>query len=230
MFFPEKIISIKDDYKVLEIGPGATPFYRSDVFLELKYQTVEERIAQSGHVGVLQTDKPVFFYDGLIFPFDDKEFDYVICSHVLEHVPDIPLFLNELQRVASRGYMEFPTIYYDYVYNFPEHKMLLMHKENVIFWMPKDQSGMSQFFEIQKLFYRSCELEYFSFINDLKNYFFQGFEWQGELVFKKANSISELAYSAYVLENMERKSPISGMQNGHNKYWFFIKKLIKRLM
>jgi hypothetical protein len=33
---------------VLEIGPGATPHRRSDVFLERKYDTEEELIAQSG--------------------------------------------------------------------------------------------------------------------------------------------------------------------------------------
>jgi len=32
MFFPEKIKNIKKNDYVLEIGPGGTPFNRSDVF------------------------------------------------------------------------------------------------------------------------------------------------------------------------------------------------------
>ena len=42
-------------------------------------------------------------------PFNDKEFDYVICSHVLEHVND-PVFLkNEIERIGKSGYLELPT-------------------------------------------------------------------------------------------------------------------------
>ena len=121
MFFAEKILSIKPSDKVLEIGPGATPYFRSDVFLEKEYETETELIAQSGHVGLLNTDKRVVTYDGFVFPFSNNEFDYVICSHVLEHVENVEMFLKEIQRVAKRGYLEFPTIYYDYIYNFPEH-------------------------------------------------------------------------------------------------------------
>jgi ubiquinone/menaquinone biosynthesis C-methylase UbiE len=42
-------------------------------------------------------------------PFKDKEFDYIIASHVVEHVEDISYFLNELSRVGKRGYIEVPT-------------------------------------------------------------------------------------------------------------------------
>ena len=42
-------------------------------------------------------------------PFKDKEFDFVITSHVLEHVEDPELFLKEIQRVSKSGYIEVPT-------------------------------------------------------------------------------------------------------------------------
>ncbi len=43
-------------------------------------------------------------------PFKDQEFDFVIASHVLEHVEDPKFFLNEIQRVSSKGgYIEVPT-------------------------------------------------------------------------------------------------------------------------
>ena len=38
-------------------------------------------------------------------PFKDKEFDFVIASHVAEHVDDISYFLNELSRVEKKGYI-----------------------------------------------------------------------------------------------------------------------------
>ena len=46
-------------------------------------------------------------------PFKDKEFDFVISSHVIEHVQDVALFIKELERVSSKGYIELPTVLED---------------------------------------------------------------------------------------------------------------------
>ena len=42
-------------------------------------------------------------------PFEDKEFDFVIASHVIEHVDDFEFFIQELERISSKGYIELPT-------------------------------------------------------------------------------------------------------------------------
>ena len=42
-------------------------------------------------------------------PFKDKEFNFVITSHVIEHVADFEFFIKELERVSSKGYIELPT-------------------------------------------------------------------------------------------------------------------------
>ena len=42
-------------------------------------------------------------------PFKDKEFDFVIASHVMEHVSDVEFFISELERVSNQGYIELPT-------------------------------------------------------------------------------------------------------------------------
>ncbi len=51
----------------------------------------------------------VMKYDGQRLPFDDKSFDLVYATHVLEHVPDERGFLSEISRV-SKGliYLEVP--------------------------------------------------------------------------------------------------------------------------
>ena len=46
---------------------------------------------------------------GKKLPFKDKEFDFVITSHVIEHVEDFEFFVKELERISSRGYIELPT-------------------------------------------------------------------------------------------------------------------------
>ena len=195
MFFPERITSIKPTDKVLEVGPGATPYYRSDVFLEKEYETEKELIAQSGHIGILQTDKKFVTYSGNIFPFADKEFDYVICSHVLEHVENADVFLREIQRVGKRGYLEFPTIYYDYLYNFPEHQLFLLYRDGVINWMTKKESGLLDYAIIQKFFLKTCQLGYFEIINSCKDYFFQGFEWADNIKSIKVDNLEKLTYT-----------------------------------
>tara|TARA_Y100000768_G_C23817552_1_gene604889 strand:- start:6 stop:518 length:513 start_codon:yes stop_codon:yes gene_type:complete len=42
-------------------------------------------------------------------PFKDKEFDFIIASHVVEHVEDVSYFLNEIMRIGKKGYIEVPT-------------------------------------------------------------------------------------------------------------------------
>ena len=46
-------------------------------------------------------------------PFKDKEFDFIVASHVIEHVKDVGFFIKELERVSSKGYIELPTILED---------------------------------------------------------------------------------------------------------------------
>ncbi|NNC50948.1 MAG: methyltransferase domain-containing protein [Flaviramulus sp.] len=208
MFFPERIKSIGANDKVLEIGPGATPYFRSDIFLELQYDIEEERIAQSGHVGILDTEKPIVYYDGGKFPFNNNEFDYVICSHVIEHVTDLDVFLSELQRVGKKGYLEFPTVYYDYIYNFPEHNLLILEKNGVLNWMTKEESGLDKFADIQKFFYKTCELGYYETINNFKKYFFQGFEWSINIKSKHVDQIELITYhedSINLIQNQIKK-------------------------
>ena len=48
-----------------------------------------------------------------ILPFKDKEFDFVIASHVIEHVKDVRTFVKELERVSVKGYIELPTMLED---------------------------------------------------------------------------------------------------------------------
>lgn len=185
---------------MLEIGPGATPHSRSDIFLEKRFDTEEELIAQSGHVGLLNTNKKIVFYDGGVFPFKDKEFDYIICSHVLEHVDDIEFFLNELIRVGKKGYLEFPTIYYEYLYNFPEHLNFLLYEERIIKWYSKEKSSLSDFEGIQAFYRETLKRGFNNLIKENESIFVQGFEWFGTIEFAKASKIEDL----FFLKEIER--------------------------
>ena len=145
MFFADRIKSIGQNDRVLEVGPGADPFFRSNVLLELKFDSEAEYHKQLGHSNALVTDKQVVYYDGGKFPFADKEFDYIICSHVLEHVEEIPGFLSEVFRVAKKGYFEFPKVYYEYLYNISAHLNILKFENCILNYMKKKELPFSSF-------------------------------------------------------------------------------------
>lgn len=199
MFFSERIKSIKPGDRVLEVGPGGNPHHRSDVLLDKVFDE-KEWFAQSGNVQPDSKNKKTIFYDGDTFPFKDKEFDYVICSHVLEHVTDIDQFTSELKRVAKAGYIEFPTIYYDYIYNFEVHTTFLLEKEGTIHWMLKSESNFEQYKMIQNFFRATLDVvKYDKMIYDLKEYLFQGFEWFDDFKTKKTDSVNDVCYDLNLL-------------------------------
>jgi len=221
MFYPERICSIKPGDKVLEIGPGATPYHRSDVFLEKQFDSEADLIAQSGLVGLLKTDKPVVTYKGDVFPFADKEFDYVVCSHVLEHVDDVDKFLSEVQRVAKKGYLEYPTVYYDYLYNFKVHTQFLMWRNGVIYWMPKAETSLASFSPVQDLFYKSCMENYHKMTDDFSPYFFQGFEWHDSIRSIRTGKLEDVVYN---IDDVD----FSYLKPANNKAALSVKEKVKR--
>ena len=194
MQLPERVKSISPNDKVLEIGPGGLPHPRADVFLELAYEDKTIAEEQRGHAPELKTKKPIVYYDGSHFPFKDKEFDYIICSHVLEHVPDIEFFLSEIFRVGRKGYLEYPLIYYEYLYNFNAHLNILKFKDSLLYYLKKSDIPLSEFKNVQSLFHQTLTSGYKSFIAELRDYVFEGFEWSEPFSSIKASGISDLVW------------------------------------
>ncbi len=192
MFFPDRIKNIQPGDRVLEIGPGSHPYHRSDVFLELRYEKVEERTAQFGHTQQLDTQKEVVFYDGRVFPFADQTFDYIICSHVLEHVEDVEAFLAEIFRVGRKGYLEYPLAYYDYLYNFEVHLNLLKFDYPVLRYMKKNETSLDTFKPIQTFFLESLNKGYASLIENLLPEFMEGFEWDKPFEIKRTSVLTDV--------------------------------------
>jgi SAM-dependent methyltransferase len=209
MFFQDKIKNIKPSDRVLEIGPGADPHPRSNVLLEKKFGSEAEYAAQFGITQKLTTDKPIIFYEGDRFPFSDKEFDYVICSHVLEHVENVEVFLSEVFRVATKGYFEYPLIYYEYLYNFDVHVNYLKYDEGCLRYMKKSRSGLSEFKPIQGFFYQSLQKGYDQIVRDLVHLLMEGFEWEKPFSIKEVKHISEVCHYQVNLPLREQKAPPS---------------------
>jgi len=178
MFFPDRITGVKPTDKVLDIGPGASPHPRADVLLELRYDDPREYIKQVGHDKPLVTDQKVVFYDGGTFPFADGEFDYVICSHVLEHLPDVPGFLAEVFRVGKRGYCEYPLAYYDLIYNIDAHLNFLKWTPLGLRCMKKASTPLDQFAPLQRLMRGTLAAGHTQLVDQLVGLFMEGFQWE----------------------------------------------------
>ena len=65
--------------------------------------------------------------------FKNKEFDFVISSHVIEHVEDFEFFLKELERISTKGYIELPTRLGD--------NLVFENKTDHIWWFTYDDTN-----------------------------------------------------------------------------------------
>ena len=88
-------------WNILDIGCGYTAHKKANVICDV--QDLSE--FYKGRDFVKLKDKTL--------PFKDNEFDFVITSHVIEHVEDVNFFIKELQRISKKGYIELPTILED---------------------------------------------------------------------------------------------------------------------
>jgi len=104
---------LKESDMVLDLGGWAYPFNRANFVVDI--QPYETR----GFFGSQGGEKEYFNKNTWIIhdlsskeslPFKDKQFDFVICSHILEDIRD-PLWLcSEIIRVGKRGYIEVPSL------------------------------------------------------------------------------------------------------------------------
>ncbi len=99
-------VPVEEHALVLDVGSGDKPSWRADVLLD-GYPD-DPHAGQRSGTGRTRVDRALFDADAAAMPFADGAFDYVICSHVLEHVPDPSAVIAELTRVARAGYIEVP--------------------------------------------------------------------------------------------------------------------------
>lgn len=80
--------------KILEIGPGNTPFPLSTHFVDL----------HPSQPNCVKID-----LDQERLPYEDKEFDFVYCRHVLEDIQNPDFVAREIHRVGKSCFIETPS-------------------------------------------------------------------------------------------------------------------------
>lgn len=116
-----RILENNPTWKILDIGCGYRPHKKATVIADIK--DFSNFYKNKKFIQIKQKN----------LPFKDKEFDFVIASHVIEHIEDFEFFLKELERISNRGYIELPTRLGD--------NLVFENKKDHIWWFNYDDSN-----------------------------------------------------------------------------------------
>ncbi|MES2593305.1 MAG: glycosyltransferase [Bacteroidota bacterium] len=127
-------LPINHEWTVLDVGSGHRPNRRANVLIDNELNETEHR---SGKKANVPSDKKMVVGDALNMPFENKEFDYIIASHIAEHIDDPEQFCKELCRVGKRGYIETPGPVDEFFLNEPFHKWIVSKSDNSLIFTEK---------------------------------------------------------------------------------------------
>jgi len=118
--------SLPDSYKVLDIGGAVAPFQRADYMVDIvPFEEISWH--QQRGVGTPRLTKSNHIQHDICsrepWPFEDKQFDFVFCSHVLEDIRDPLWVCSELIRVSKAGYIEIPSKLYEMTFGLEAKKL-----------------------------------------------------------------------------------------------------------
>ena len=165
--FIDNLLKNNTNWKILDIGCGYTAHEKASVICDVQ------------DLSNFYKDKKFIRLKEKTLPFKDKEFDFVIASHVMEHVEDVDYFIKELERISTKGYIELPTILED----------------NLVFENKKDHLWHMEFDDNENQIQISKKIQYLepvitvSSIKKLSKYFRQSLVielyWENSIEFKK---------------------------------------------
>jgi SAM-dependent methyltransferase len=125
-FAPEKVL-----YDIFSSSPGIQ-YYPCDLF--------PENYKNTGRIKITKVDITDI-------PFDSNQFDFILCNHVLEHVPDDHLAMSELFRVMKNdgfGIFQVPIdynrehTYEDFSITTPEGRIKAFGQHDHVRWYGRD--------------------------------------------------------------------------------------------
>ena len=99
--YMKELLKNNPDWSVLDIGCGRYPWEEAQTLCDI----VDHR--------ELHCNKRFVQCEASVTPFMDGEFDFVVASHITEHVASVDKFLKEITRIGKRGYIEVPTPLFD---------------------------------------------------------------------------------------------------------------------
>ncbi len=174
---------INSNELVLDIGCGGWPFKRANHLADKFPDKTTHRVE-----ALARDDRPFFEVDLERLPFDNLGYDFVFCSHVLEHLDNPGQAIRELTRIGRRGYIEVPTRLSDILFNFtrlPNHHRWhgMVQGETLVFveWNEWERHDLGNFY------FNSLQSEYHNQFQDFfeqnRDLFFASYHWSESVDF-----------------------------------------------
>jgi SAM-dependent methyltransferase len=132
-----RALGVRPDAVVLDVGSGGAPNLRANVLCD---RFVGDDTDRLGTPLAYPAGRPFIVGDAQTLPFADRAFDFVVCSHVLEHVADPAAVVAELQRVARAGYVETPSRAAEKMHSLPIHQWLVSHEDGRLVFEAKTRA------------------------------------------------------------------------------------------
>jgi uncharacterized protein YbaR (Trm112 family)/SAM-dependent methyltransferase len=176
--FGLKHLNIKKTDYVLDIGSGNNPHFRADVICD-KY--VGDDVERGENTIII--DRPFICCDACKLPFKDNTFDYVICRHLIEHLDNPEILINELMRVGKRGYIEAPNELWERLFGRKFHKWFINVENNKLILKPKKKVIEAKVYHnFQKLC--DTDKDFNKFYNNNIKLFHVIYEWDKKISYE----------------------------------------------
>jgi SAM-dependent methyltransferase len=180
------VIPVTSSSLVLDVGSGDKPHWRADVLVD-RFPDAEHAIQRSGSQSA-RAPRPLFDADVTDMPFGDKVFDYVICSHLLEHVLDPGAAIREMVRVAKAGYIEVPRAASSKIIDFPSHLWWCRLEGDVLVFEAKQDHAFDA--EIESFVRRpNIERELTAMIDRHLDDWVIAFSWTGDVPHRMVGAV-----------------------------------------
>ena len=131
--FIDEVLLANSGWNILDIGCG----YNANKFANVICDVQDLSKYYPNKIFVRLVEKKL--------PFKDNEFDFVVASHVMEHVNDVEFFIGELERISKQGYIELPT----------------MLEDNLVFENKKDHLWHMDFDDVEFELLITKKIQYF---------------------------------------------------------------------
>lgn len=141
-------LKIPSSARVLDVGSGHNPHPRANVITD---KFTDSNYHRAADIKVLKHQSFVEA-SGESLPFKNKEFDYVICCHVVEHVDNPETFIKELTRVGKAGYLEAPSLLGEHFIPKESHQWVILDINNKLIFVNKSRLGFKTSIDLGEVF------------------------------------------------------------------------------